>query len=64
MTPGTVAHLAPLSEGFPRQEYCSGLPFSSLWDLYDPGIEPISPALASGFFTTEPHGKLQLVSSE
>ena len=45
---------APLSMGFPRQEYCSGLPFPS-GDLSDPGIEPTSPALAGGFFTT---GKL------
>ena len=35
--------------GFPRQEYWSGLPFPSLRDLPDPGIEPSSPALASGF---------------
>ena len=41
--------------GFSRQEYFSGLPFPSPGDL--PGIEPMSPALASGFFTTEPHGK-------
>ena len=47
---------APLSMGFPRQEYCSGLPFPS-GDLSDPGIEPTSPALAGGFFTTEPPGK-------
>ena len=44
-TPWTVAHQAPLSMGFPRQEYWSGLPFSSLGDLPDPGIEPESPAL-------------------
>ena len=40
--------------GFPRQEYCSGLPFPSPGDLPDPGIEPeslISPALAGSFFT-------------
>ena len=35
-----VALQAPLSMGFPRQEYCSGLPFSSPGDLSDPGIEP------------------------
>ena len=42
---------------FPRQEYWSGLPFPSPGDLPDPGIEPtswVSPALAGGFFTTEP----------
>ena len=47
----------PLSMGFSRQEYWSGLPFSSPGDLPNPGIEPKSRALAGGFFTTEPHGK-------
>ena len=47
----------PLSMGFPRQEYWSGVPFSSPGDLPNPGIEPVSPALAGGFFTTEPLGK-------
>ena len=55
-TPWTVAHQAPLSMGFSRQEYRSGLPFLSPGDLPDPGIEPMSPALAGGFFTTEPPG--------
>ena len=55
--PGTVAHEAPLSMGFSRQEYWSGLPFSSLGDLSDPGLEPTSPALADGFFISEPPGK-------
>ena len=41
----TVAHQAPLSMGFPRQEYWSGLPFPAPGDLPDPGIEPRSPAL-------------------
>ena len=61
MTQRTVAHRAPLSLGFSRQEYCSGLPFPSPGDLLDPGIEPTSPvfpALAGGFSTTEPPGKL------
>ena len=40
----TVVHWAPLSLGFPRQEYWSGLPLSSLGDLPDPGIEPASPS--------------------
>ena len=56
----TVACQAPLSMGFPRQEYWSGLPFPSSGNLPDPGIEPMStasPALAGGFFTTEPPGK-------
>ena len=43
--------------GFPRQEYWSGLPFPSPGDLPDPGIEPVSPALAGGSFTTKPPGK-------
>ena len=53
--PMTVARKAPLSMGFCRQEYQSGLPFPSPGDLADPQIKPmslISPALASGFFTT------------
>ena len=43
--------------GFPRQECWSGLSFPPPGDLPDPGIEPMSPALAGGFFTTEPPGK-------
>ena len=45
MTPWAVAGQAPLSMGFSRQEYWSGLPFPSPGDLPDPGIEPRSPAL-------------------
>ena len=45
VTPWTVAPQSPLSMGFPRQEYWSGLPFPSQGDLPDPGIEPESPAL-------------------
>ena len=44
-TPRTAAHQAPLSMGFSRQEYWSGLPFPSPGGLPDPGIEPMSPAL-------------------
>ena len=54
-TPWTVARQAPLSMGFFRQEYWSGLP--PPWDLPDPGIEPmspVSPSLAGIFFTTVP----------
>ena len=54
-TPWTVACWAPLSLGFSRQRYWSGLPFPHPVDLPDPGIEPMSlmsPALAGGFFTT------------
>ena len=54
MTPWTVA---PLSVGFSKQEYWPRLPFSSLGNLPDPGIEPLSPALAGGFFTAKPPGK-------
>ena len=52
VTPWTVAHQAPLSMRFPRQEYWSGLPFPFPGDLPHPGIEPASPALAGRFFTT------------
>ena len=47
----TVAHQAPLSMGFSRQEYWSGLPCPPLQDLPRPGIKPLSPALEVGFFT-------------
>ena len=48
-TPQTVAHQAPLSMGFSRQEYWSGLPFPSPGDLPDSGIKPRSPALQADF---------------
>ena len=57
VSPWTVARQAPLSTGFSRQEYWSGLPCPPPGDLPDPGIEPGSPALAGGFFTTELPGK-------
>ena len=47
-----VALQAPLTMGFPRQEYWNGLPFPALGDLPNPGTEPESPALAGGFSTT------------
>ena len=50
MTSWTVAHQAPLSMGFPRQEFWSGLPFPPPGDLPDPEIEPKSPALAARLF--------------
>ena len=56
-TPRTSARWVPLSMGFPRQESWSGLPFLSPGDLPDPGIEPKSPALAGGCFTTQSPGK-------
>ena len=55
--PWTIAHQDPLSMGFPRQEYWSGLSFPPPGNLSNPGIEPPSPALADGFFTAEPSGK-------
>ena len=55
--PWTVACHAPLSMGFPRQEYWSGFPFPSPGVLPNSGIEPVFPALAGRFFTTEPPGK-------
>ena len=65
-TPWTVAYQVPQSMGFlPRQEYWSGLPFPSPGDLLSPGIESSSPALAGGFFTTEPPWKaVDLFESE
>ena len=57
VAPWTVARQAPLSMGFSRQESWGGLPFPSPGDLADPGTEPLSPALAGGFFTAEPPGK-------
>ena len=53
-TPWTIAFQAPLSLGFTRQEYWSGLPFPSPGDLPNQGIKPASPALEGGFFTIEP----------
>ena len=55
-TSRTVTRQAPLSMGFPRQEYWSGLSFPTPEDLPDPRTEPTSPALAGGFFITEPPG--------
>ena len=56
-TPWTVAFQPPLSMWYSRQEYMSGFPFTSSGDLFDPSIKPMSPALASRFFTTEPQEK-------
>ena len=53
----TVAHQAPLSMGFPRQEYWSGLSCPSPGDLPSPRMELMSPVLAGRFFTAEPPGK-------
>ena len=55
--PWAIAHQAPLSLEFSKQEYCRGLPFPTPGDHPDPGTEPTSAALAGEFFTTEPPGK-------
>ena len=60
LTPWTVAHQAPLSMEFSRQEYWNGLLFPSPGDLPRPGIKPMSPmspALVGRSFTTVPPGK-------
>ena len=57
MTPWTVAHQNPLSTGFPREEYWSGLQFPYPEELPDSGIGPVSPALAGGSLTIEQLGK-------
>ena len=56
-TPWTAAPQARPSMGFSRQEYWRGLPFPSPGDLLNSGIEPMYPALAGRFFTTDPPGK-------
>ena len=53
-TSWTAAHQAPLSMGFSRQEYWSGLPFPSPGDLPDPGIKPESPVLQADSLPAEP----------
>ena len=56
----TVVYQVPLSMEFSRQEYRSGLPFRSPGDLPDPGVKPVSTALAGKFSTTESPGKPSL----
>ena len=56
-TPWTVAHQAPPSMGFSRQEYWSGLPFPSPGDLPNPGIKPRSPHCRQILLPSEPPGK-------
>ena len=60
-TPWNVAYQAPLSMGFSRQEYCSGLLFPSPGDLPDSGIEPGSPALQADALPSELPGKPQYI---
>ena len=57
MTSWTAAYQAPLSMGFSRQEFWSGLPCPPPGDLPDPGIEPASPALQADSLLSEPSGK-------
>ena len=57
VTPWTVVYQGPLSMGFSRQEYWSGLPFPSPGDLPNPGTEPRSPALQADALPSEPPGK-------
>ena len=56
-TPWTVAYQAPLSMGFSRQEYWSGLPCPSPWDLPNPRIELRSPTLRADSLPVEPPGR-------
>ena len=56
-TPWTVAHQDPLSMGFSRQEYWSGVPFPSPGDLPTAGIEPGSPTFRADALPSEPPGK-------
>ena len=62
-TPWTIARQAPLSIGFPRQEYWSGLPFPSPGNLPDPGIKPRFPILQADSLLSELPGKLSRVSN-
>ena len=62
-TPWTIAHQAPPSMGFSRQEYWSGLPFPSPEDLPDRGIKPRSPALQADTLTSEPPKPLTILPS-
>ena len=55
--PWTVAHQAPQSVGFSRQEYWNGLPFPSSGDLPNPGIKPEPPALQADSLLSEPPGQ-------
>ena len=57
-TPWTVAHQTPLSMGFSRQEYWSGLPYPPPGDLPNPGVEPRSPAFQVDSLPAETQGKM------
>ena len=61
INPWTAAYQAPLSMGFSRQEYWSGMPFPSPRNLPDPRSEPGSPALQADSLLSEPPRKLYMV---
>ena len=61
VTPWTVAYQAPPSMGFSRQEYWSGVPFPSLGNLLDPGIEPGSPTFQADALTSEPRDYIMML---
>ena len=61
VTPWTIAHQAPLSMKFFRQEHWSELPLSSAGDLPNPGMEPRYPALQADSLPSEPPGKPKVV---
>ena len=56
-----VAHQAPLSMGFSRKEYWSGLPCRPPENLAHPGVEPRSPTLQADALTSEPPGKTKML---
>ena len=62
VSPWTLAHRAPLSVGFPRQEYWSGLPCPPPGDLPNTGMKLMSPVLAGRSFTIEPPGKIKMLT--
>ena len=62
VTPWAVTYQSPPSMGFSRQEYWSEFPFPSPGDLPGPGFEPGSPALQADTLTSEPPGKLNLIT--
>ena len=62
VTPQTVAHQAPLSLGFSRKKYWSGLPFPSPGDLPNPGIESRSPTLQADSLPSEPPGNISFTN--
>ena len=63
VTPWTIACQTPLSMGFPRLKYCSGLPFPSPGDLLNPGTEPSSSSLEDRFFTTDTLSHVRLFAT-